>query len=139
MGYRRRRSRQLAQADLDEPADHEHDHLYDRPNLNDQITGGNIQFSDGSSIPVGTLPNDGSAYTLTFAAKTVTSLQLNINSVSATTQNVGLAETQVYNNTGSSGGGNQPPVANAGPARRCRLIRLCSWMGRAALTLTGTR
>ena len=40
--------------------------LYDRPNTNDQITGGNITFSDGSSIAVGTLPNAGSAYTLTF-------------------------------------------------------------------------
>jgi LmbE family N-acetylglucosaminyl deacetylase len=70
--------------------------LYDRPNLNDQITGGNIQFGDGSSIPVGTLPNDGSAYTLTFADKTETSLQLNITSVSDTTQNIGLAEIQVY-------------------------------------------
>src|SRR5437660_12616684 len=26
--------------------------LYDRPNLSDQITGGNIQFSDGSSITI---------------------------------------------------------------------------------------
>ena len=26
--------------------------LYDRPNLSDQITAGNIQFSDGSSVPV---------------------------------------------------------------------------------------
>ena len=33
--------------------------LYDRPNLNDQITGGNIQFSDGSSVSVGMLPNNG--------------------------------------------------------------------------------
>ena len=87
--------------------------LYDRPNASDQITGGNIQFSDGSSITVGTLPNDGSAYTLTFAAKTATSLQLNITSVSATTQNVGLAEIQVYD-TGTGVSGNQPPVANAG-------------------------
>ena len=70
--------------------------LYDRPNANDQITGGNIPFSDGSSITVGTLPNNGSASTLTFAAKTVTTLQLNITSVSSTTQNVGLAEIQVY-------------------------------------------
>ena len=85
--------------------------LYDRPNPNDQITGGNITFSDGSSIAVGTLPNDGSASTLTFAAKTVTTLQLNITSVSSTTQNVGLAEIQVYL---SGSGGNQPPVANAG-------------------------
>ena len=72
--------------------------LYDRPNLNDQITGGNIQFSDGTTIAVGTLPNDGSAYTLTFAAKTVTSLQLNITSVSTATKNIGLAEIQAYNN-----------------------------------------
>ncbi len=71
--------------------------LYDRPNLNDQITGGTIQFSDGSSIPVPALPNDGSAYTLSFTAKTVTSLQLNITSVSTTTQNIGLAEIQAYN------------------------------------------
>jgi LmbE family N-acetylglucosaminyl deacetylase len=86
--------------------------LYDRPNTSDQITGGNIAFSDGSSVAVGSLPNDGSAYTLTFAAKTVTTLQLNITSVSSTTENVGLAEIQVYR-TGSSGG-SQPPVANAG-------------------------
>jgi peptidoglycan/xylan/chitin deacetylase (PgdA/CDA1 family) len=71
--------------------------LYDRPNLNDQITGGTIQFSDGSSIPVPALPNDGSAHTLSFTAKTVTSLQLNITSVSTTTQNTGLAEIQAYN------------------------------------------
>src|SRR5262249_28375601 len=87
--------------------------LYDRPNARDQITGGNIAFSDGSSVAVGSLPNDGSAYTLTFAAKTVTTLQLNITSVSSTTENVGLAEIQVYR-IGSSGG-SQPPVANAGP------------------------
>jgi LmbE family N-acetylglucosaminyl deacetylase len=71
--------------------------LYDRPNLNDQITGGNIAFSDGSSVTVGSLPNNGAASTLTFAAKTVTSLQLNITSVSSTTLNIGLAEIQVYN------------------------------------------
>jgi LmbE family N-acetylglucosaminyl deacetylase len=70
--------------------------LYDRPNLSDQITAGNIQFSDGSSIPVPTLNNDGTGVTLTFPAKTVTSLQLNITAVSTTTQNIGLAEIQVY-------------------------------------------
>ena len=71
--------------------------LYDRPNLSDQITAGNIQFSDGSSITVPALANDGSATTLTFAARTVTSLQLNITAVSAATQNIGLSEIQVYN------------------------------------------
>ena len=85
--------------------------LYDRPNLSDQITAGNIQFSDGSSIPVPTLNNDGTAVTLTFPAKTVTSLQLNITAVSASTQNVGLSEIQVYDAANE----NQAPVANAGP------------------------
>jgi LmbE family N-acetylglucosaminyl deacetylase len=70
--------------------------LYDRPNGSDQITGGNITFSDGSSITVGTLPNSGSASALSFTAKTVTTLQLNITSVSTSTQNVGLAEIQAY-------------------------------------------
>ena len=84
--------------------------LYDRPNSSDQITAGNIQFSDGSSIPVPTLNNDGTAVTLSFPAKTVTSLQLNITAVSATTQNVGLSEIQVYD----TANGSQAPVANAG-------------------------
>ena len=70
--------------------------LYDRPNLNDQITGGNITFSDGSQVTVGTLPNGGAGSAITFTAKTVTSLQLNITSVSSSTSNVGLAEIQVY-------------------------------------------
>ena len=87
--------------------------LYDRPNSSDQITAGNIQFSDGSSITVQALANDGSAVTLTFAAKTVTSLQLNITGVSASTQNIGLSEIQVYD----TGNGNQAPVANAVPIR----------------------
>ena len=84
--------------------------LYDRPNLSDQITGGNIQFSDGTNVSVGTLPNNGAANVLSFAAKTVTSLQLNITSVSSSTQNVGLAEIQAY----LSGQAPVPPVANAG-------------------------
>ncbi len=88
--------------------------LYDRPNTNDQITGGNIQFSDGSSITISALNNNGSATTFTFAAKTFTSLQLNITSVSASTENVGLSEIQVYN---TSGGGSQAPVANAGSSQ----------------------
>jgi hypothetical protein len=70
--------------------------LHDRPNLSDQITAGTIQFSDGSAITVPALANDGSATTLTFPAKTVTSLQLNITAVSASTQNIGLSEIQVY-------------------------------------------
>ena len=70
--------------------------LYDRPNLDDQITSATITFSDGTTIPVGALPNNGTAYTLNFAAKTTTSVLLTINTVSASTQNIGLSEIQTW-------------------------------------------
>ncbi len=38
--------------------------LFDRPNLNDQITSATLTFSNGTQIPVGALPNDGSALTV---------------------------------------------------------------------------
>ena len=82
--------------------------LYNRPNLSDQITGGTITFSDNSSVPVGSLNDDGSAVTITFADKTITSLQLNITSVSSSTQNVGLAEIQVYEDSTVGG----PPTGS---------------------------
>jgi len=40
--------------------------LYDRPNATDQITGGTLTFSDGSSVAVGSLANDGSPVTVAF-------------------------------------------------------------------------
>ena len=47
--------------------------LYDRPNLTDQITSGLITFSDGTTLPVGALPNDAKTpFDLRFPAKTVT-------------------------------------------------------------------
>ncbi|HEU5373870.1 MAG TPA: hypothetical protein VFV38_00375, partial [Ktedonobacteraceae bacterium] len=64
--------------------------------LSDQITGGTIQFSDGSSSSIGPLNNDGSATAYSFSARTNTNLQLNITSVSSSTTNVGLAEIQVF-------------------------------------------
>jgi F5/8 type C domain len=73
--------------------------LYDRPNLNDQITGGSIQFSDGAVIGFQRLPNGGNGAVFTFPAKTITSLRLNVTTVSDTTTNVGLAEIQVYGET----------------------------------------
>ena len=74
--------------------------LYDRPNLNDQITSGTLTFSDGTSIPVGTLNNDDSAVTFTFSTKTINSVRLDITGVSSSTENVGLAEIQVYESQG---------------------------------------
>ena len=70
--------------------------LYDRPNPNDQVNGGTLLFSDGTSVAVGALPNDGSALVVNFPARRVTSLRFTATSVSSTTANVGLAELQAY-------------------------------------------
>jgi len=71
--------------------------LYDRPNLNDQITGGNIQFDDGLTYSFGALNNDGTLNVLNLAVvPTFRSLRLNITSVSGSTINIGLAEIKVY-------------------------------------------
>ncbi|WP_284985972.1 chitobiase/beta-hexosaminidase C-terminal domain-containing protein [Arthrobacter sp. fls2-241-R2A-172] len=70
--------------------------LADRPLLTDQVTGGNLQFSDGSTVPVPALPNNGSGLTINFPSKTVSSVRLNITSVSPTTTNAGLAEFEAY-------------------------------------------
>jgi hypothetical protein len=90
--------------------------LYDRPNLNDQITSATLTFSNGTQIPVGSLPNDGSPLTVIVPNITTTTLTLTVNSVSSTTQNVGLAEIQAYPPAGSGGGGGQP-IASAGAAQ----------------------
>lgn len=70
--------------------------LFDRPNPDDQITGATLEFSDGSTVPVPELPNNGSGLTIRFAARTVTSVRLTITSVSDTTTAVGLAEFEVW-------------------------------------------
>ena len=110
--------------------------LYDRPNLNDQVTGGTITFSDGSSVSVGVLPNDGSPLTLSFAAKTVTSLRFTITAVSSTTQNIGLAEIQAYT------GGSAPAPAvsglspTSGPVGTAAVINASGFIATHALTVT---
>lgn len=90
--------------------------LFDRPNTDDFITGGVLTFSDGSSVPVPALLNGGGALEVSFAPRTVSSVKFTVNSVSADTQNIGLAEIQVF---GFSGGApvNQPPIAHAGAAQ----------------------
>src|SRR6202042_3342881 len=76
--------------------------LYDRPNSDDQIIAATLSFSDGSTVAVPTLPNDGTPLTVSFAAKTVTSMKLTVTAVSGTTKNVGLAEIQAFTSGGTS-------------------------------------
>jgi lysophospholipase L1-like esterase len=87
--------------------------LYDRPNSTEQITSATLSFSDGSSVAVGALNNNGTGVTVNFSARTVTSLTMTVTGVSSTSQNIGLAEIEVYGSP--AGSGNQPPTANAGP------------------------
>lgn len=70
--------------------------LYDRPNLNDQITSASLQFSDGSTVAVGMLDNSGAEVLVSFSAKDTSSLRLTVNTVSGKTVNVGLAEIKVF-------------------------------------------
>src|SRR4029434_2889066 len=65
--------------------------LYDRPNANDRVTGRTLTFSDGTTVSVTSLSNNGAATTVTFTARSVTSVTFAVTAVSTTTQNVGLA------------------------------------------------
>ena len=75
--------------------------LYDRPNTKDQITGGTLTFSDGTTVPVPTLDNAGQATSISFPDTATTSLRLTVTTVSGTTRNVGLAELQAYTGNGA--------------------------------------
>jgi hypothetical protein len=78
--------------------------LVDRPNVHvDQITGGTIQFSDGSSIALEhPLPDNGAkALEITFAPKTITSLTFKVTKVKQTPCNIGLSEIAVFASSGS--------------------------------------
>ena len=86
--------------------------LADRPNAADQITAGTLEFSDGSTVSTGPLPNRGSMRVLSFPTRTVTSVRLRIDATSPTTTDVGLAEFEVYGNLG--GGATTVVVADAG-------------------------
>jgi len=71
--------------------------LFDRPNLDDQVTSANITFSDGSFVTVGSLANDGSATYLNLSSSvTTTSLRFTVLGVSSSTSNVGLAEIMAF-------------------------------------------
>jgi uncharacterized repeat protein (TIGR02543 family) len=76
--------------------------FYDRPSLSENITSATITFSDGSSIVVGPLNNNGTATTYMFPARVITGLTMTVTGVSGSTENIGLAEIQVYGTPSSS-------------------------------------
>jgi len=71
--------------------------LYDRANRKDQVLSGTLSFSDGSSLPVGKLQNDGQAgMVVTFPPKTIQWVRFAVDAVRPGTENAGLAEIEVY-------------------------------------------
>jgi len=87
--------------------------LYDRPNPSDQVTGGTLTFSDGTSVPVAALDNAGQATSISFPDTATTSLRLTVTTVSGTTRNVGLAELQAYPGTEAPAPVTEAPVTDA--------------------------
>ncbi len=76
--------------------------LADRANPTDQIKAGWLVFSDGSSVPVPPLPNDGSPKVISFPSRTTTWVRLQV--TTGIGLNVGLSELQVHR------GGNVAPA-----------------------------
>ena len=72
--------------------------LFDRPNTSfDQVLSGLLVFSDGTSLTVGALPDDGkSGLEVSFPVKTVDWLFFIVTGVKAETLNTGLAEIAVF-------------------------------------------
>ena len=76
--------------------------LYDRPNLTDNVLAGTLTFSDGSSLAVGQLPNDGSASSISFPGRTITWVRFLVTNASG--DNIGLSEFEVYGNSSPAPG-----------------------------------
>jgi hypothetical protein len=70
--------------------------LYDRPNMTDQILKATLYFSDGSSVIVGPLANDGTGTTVTFPPKMANKVTLKVNSAKG--YEIGLSEIEVFAN-----------------------------------------
>jgi alpha-glucosidase (family GH31 glycosyl hydrolase) len=68
--------------------------LYDRPNPTDDVTGGRITFSDGSTVDVGALSNNGTE--VRFAPKSVTWLSFEVTAVKDGTVSAGVSEIAVF-------------------------------------------
>lgn len=70
------------------------------------VSSGTLTFSDGSTVKVSGIPNDGSSYTVTFPQRTVTSVKLQVTGGSG--QNIGLQEIGAYGPPPQNFGALQP-------------------------------
>jgi hypothetical protein len=96
--------------------------IFDRVNTSDQVTAGHLDMSDGSTMMVPALQNDGETpWDVDFPDRTVTWVRFTIDRVSSTTTNPGLAEFEVYRLVpaavaGVDGGTPDSGIADSGTA-----------------------
>lgn len=86
--------------------------LWDRPSLAENVLGGTLTFSDGSSVAVGALPARGNVLPVTFSPREVTWVRFSVTQAEGTA--AGLAEIEVMG-APAGAGGNAPPHVLAGP------------------------
>jgi len=71
--------------------------LYDRPNEFDHVLAAQVKFSDGSTVEVGALPDDGTApFKLNFPERVITWLEVTVTKVGPKTGNTGFSEIAVF-------------------------------------------
>ena len=71
--------------------------LYDRPNPNDQVLAGTVEFDDGTKMDVGILSDDASQpFKITFPTKDIRWLKFTVSQISPQTENIGLSEIAVF-------------------------------------------
>ena len=74
--------------------------LYDRPNPNDHVLAGTLTFSDGTTLNVPELPDDGQLpAVVAFGAKTCTWVKFTVTQAADATENIGLSEIGVADDT----------------------------------------
>lgn len=81
--------------------------LFDRQHPSASVNGGTLQFSDGTTVNVSGVPNDGSPLPVSFPDKTVTWVKFQV--AGGTGSNNGLSEIQVFHSA-------DPPSQNVAPA-----------------------
>jgi len=75
--------------------------LYDRVNPVDHSEGGTLSFSDGSSINISGIPNDGTVFSLPFSERTVSWVRFDISGAPGSKNN-GLSEFEVFSSVATS-------------------------------------
>ena len=68
--------------------------VYDRPSMEEHLSGGTLLFSDGSRLSVTAIPNDGSPKELVFEPKTIRWIRFD--ATDGNGKNIGLSEIEVF-------------------------------------------